>query len=97
MKYFFWLSALAYVFVYFYAAWVYEDFTMPVAIFFFVLFVGFVYWRYKRHIAHQALQQSQTTTDNPAAVDRPELSLWRSPLPYIAVIALVVIIIGFQL
>lgn len=95
MKYFFWLGISAYVFLYFFAAWVYDDFSMPVAIALFVMMVAFVYWRYQRHLQLQAELLSQ---DSPPAVrpaNRPTLSIWHSPIPYVAVFAIVVIMLGF--
>lgn len=97
MKYFFWLSALLYVAVYFYAAWIYDGFSMPVAIIIFVLVFGFCYWRYKRHIAAAAQQQLTQQTSSAAPIDRPTLSFWRSPIPYIAVLGAVAIVIAVRL
>lgn len=100
MKYFFWLGVLAYVFVYFYAAWVYEGFSMPLAIFIFVALVGFVYWRYKRHIVHQAQQQAEQhlQAQNPTKSTPPKsLSVWSSPLPYMLVLAAIVVYAVLQI
>lgn len=96
MKYFFWLSAALYVAVYFYAAWIYDGFSMPVAIIIFAMVVGFFYWRYKRYQTVQAEQKlaSHSTSNH---IDRKPLSLWRSPIPYIGIAALVVIFIGMRL
>lgn len=94
MKYFFWLGVLAYVFVYFYAAWVYEGFSMPLAIVIFVLLVSFVYWRYKRHIELQAQQQAQQhlQAQSPTKSEPPKnLSIWSSPLPYMAILVIIVV------
>lgn len=97
MKYFFWLSGAAYVFVYFYAAWIYDGFSIPVAIFFFALFVIFIYWRYQRFKAQEAQQQLEPQTTSMGNVNIKPLSLWRSPIPYIGVVAVVVIIVGMRL
>ncbi|MFC4699234.1 hypothetical protein ACFO4O_03565 [Glaciecola siphonariae] len=97
MKYFFWLSGLAYVFVYFYAAWIYDGFSMPVAIIVFLLSAAFVYWRYKRHLADEAQLQSQIQNRAVDQASRKPMSIWRSPFPYVGIIALIAIVVGFQI
>lgn len=97
MKYFFWLSSLAYVFVYFYAAWIYDGFPMPVAIIGFIVFVGFIYWRYKRHLVLQAELEQKPHSEGIAHAPTKPLSIWRSPVPYVGAIALIALFIGFQL
>jgi membrane protein implicated in regulation of membrane protease activity len=94
MKYFFWLSAALYVAVYFYAAWIYDGFSMPLAIFIFILVVGFFYWRYKRYVEVQAKQQSEPELFQHSPMQRQEMSFWRSPIPYVGILALVIIFVA---
>lgn len=91
------MSGALYVAVYFYAAWIYDGFSMPVAIIVFVMVTGFCYWQYRRYLEQEAKHHSQPQTTSPQQVSRPTLSFWRSPLPYIAVAAVVVIVIGMRL
>ena len=97
MKHFFWLSAAAYVFLYFYAAWIYEGFSMTLAIAIFILVTGFFYWRHKRKAALQHSNAGDSSVQRPVNVDTQPLSLWRSPLPYIGIIAVMIILFGSQL
>lgn len=97
MKYFFWLSAALYVAVYFYAAWIYDGFSMPLAIFIFLLVLAFFYWRYKRYLALQARQQLEPEAFKHSPMKRQTLSLWRSPVPYAGILALVVIVIAIRM
>lgn len=90
MKYFFWLGALAYVFVYFYAAWTYEGFSMTLAIIIFVALLAFLYWRYQRHLVHLENQQAQPQVVKKSAPAK-NLSIWSSPLPYMLVLAIFVV------
>ena len=95
MKVFFWMGAATYVVLYFYTAYLYEGFSMTLAIILFVFAVAFFYWRRKRSIAIEA--EKSTSTAQYKHEEVPPLSVWQSPLPYIAVIALIVLVIGFQL
>jgi Ca2+/Na+ antiporter len=95
MKYFFWLSAAAYVVLYFYTAYIYEGFSMTLAIVLFVVFVAFLYWRHKRNEANKK-QQAQMNIQH-SHEEVPPLSVWQSPLPYVALLAAIVLLVGFQL
>lgn len=97
MKYFFWLSATAYVVLYFLTAWIYEGFGMPLAIFIFVLVTAFIYWQYKRKVAHEAKLRLQPVTSNHLQTDTRPLSLWQSPIPYIGIASVIIIYVGSRL
>ncbi|WP_395340417.1 hypothetical protein PN836_016820 [Ningiella sp. W23] len=103
MKYFFYLSIAPYAFVYFYAAWIYDGFSMPVAIVGFIVSVGLFYYLYKAHMRRAEQQQIEARARAESAVaqthsaDRNSLSLWKSPLPYIGLLALLAIYFGFKL
>jgi MFS superfamily sulfate permease-like transporter len=97
MKYFFWLSAFTYVVLYFYTAWIYEGFSMTLAIIIFVLVTAFFYWRHKRKVALQAKLQSQPQTSNHSLVNTRPLSFWQTPIPYVGIAAVVIILVGFRL
>lgn len=97
MKHFFWLSAAAYVFLYFYAAWIYDGFSMTLAIALFLLVSGFFYWRHKRKMALQAADTQVSQPEVNATVNTQPISLWRSPLPYIGIAAVIIIFVGTQL
>ena len=94
MKQFFWLSAGAYVFLYFYAAYIYEGFSMTLAIVLFVGVCGFFFWRHKRKGAKTAVSTPVQAVNNS---DTKPLSLWHSPLPYIGILAIGLIGIGIWL
>lgn len=97
MKHFFWLSAAAYVFLYFYAAWIYEGFSMTLAIVIFVLVAAFFYWRHKRKLTARSNDKPSVDVKLQAAEYTQPLSLWRSPLPYIGIVALLIMFVGSQL
>lgn len=97
MKHFFWLSAAAYVFLYFYAAWIYEGFSMTLAIVIFVLVIAFFYWRHKRKLTARSNGKPSVDVKLQAAEYTQPLSLWRSPLPYIGIVALLIMFVGSQL
>ena len=94
MKHFFWLSAAAYVVLYFYAAYIYDGFSMTLAIAIFVAVCGLLYWQNKRKA-----QDAETVSrvDNKVSINTKPLSIWSSPLPYIGIAAVVVLIIGMRL
>jgi hypothetical protein len=97
MKHFFWLSAAAYVFLYFYAAWIYEGFSMTLAIVIFVLVTAFFYWRHKRKLTASIDGKKMVDVKVQVAEYTQPLSLWRSPLPYIGIVALLIMFVVSQL
>lgn len=97
MKHFFWLSAAAYIVLYFYAAWIYEGFSMTLAILIFLVVSGLIYWRHKRKIAIQAERSENFEPHQPIPINTKPLSLWRSPLPYIGLVAVVIVVFWTQL
>ena len=97
MKHFFWLSVAAYVFLYFYAAWLYDGFSMTLAISLFVAVVGFLSWRHRRKLAKNTESNVQTDPTTQISIDTQPLSLWHSPLPYIGIIAVIAIVFIMRL
>lgn len=89
MKEFFWAIIAAYVFLYFYAAWLYDGFSIYLALGLFVLLVGQVYW-WKKRKANQQVQSEEPAV----VVEKPDatpISVWRSPLPYMLILGIIVI------
>ncbi|WP_100643079.1 hypothetical protein [Alteromonas facilis] len=99
MKVFLWFVGFAYVFLYFYAAWIYEGFDMWLAILIFATVTGLIIYSRKRS-ARRAAAENEHAAEAGSDVIQSEpaapLSLWRSPLPYM-VMLLAGIIIGSML
>ncbi|WP_100656601.1 hypothetical protein [Alteromonas flava] len=94
MKVFFWLSGAAYVFLYFWAAYIYEGFDMWLAIALFVATLAMVYWQRKRSQRRQSLLMDTAPVNQsvePNQTPQP-LSLWSSPLPYMLILVTVILV-----
>ncbi|WP_026377409.1 hypothetical protein [Aestuariibacter salexigens] len=91
MRVFFWASVLTYLFLYFWAAYLYEGFDMGLAILIAVVFFAALgVWLKRRKAQPQEVAQPVGRD----ADDTKPLSIWQSPLPYM-VIAIAVFITVF--
>ena len=92
MKEFFWAIIAIYVLLYFYAAWLYEGFNLAFATGLFLLVCGHLFWWRKRKNTQRDDEQGDgDSLQTVASPDVSPLSIWRSPLPYMVIIAIVVI------
>lgn len=90
MQWFFWAIVVAYIFLYFFAAYLYDGFSFPMAIGLFGL-IGFgVYWQRRKNKVVPDEPQPAPVNHAPAE----PLSIWQSPIPYMGVLA-VCVLVGF--
>lgn len=90
MKEFFWAVIAAYVILYFYAAWLYDGFSIYLAVGLFAMLIGHLYWWKKRKA-----KQSGGAHEQEQVVEKPDatpISVWRSPIPYMLILGLVIVV-----
>ncbi len=97
MKEFFWAVVAAYVFLYFYAAWLYDGFSVYLAVSLFVALIANIYWLKKRKAKRAEQVPESVASPPPIKVDTKPLSLWRSPLPYMLIFVAVVLFTAVKL
>lgn len=93
MKEFFWAVVAAYVFLYFYAAWLYDGFSVYLAVSLFVALIAHIWWLKKRKSKRQEAQEEAPIAPQPKP-DTSPVSLWYSPLPYMVILAVAAIVGG---
>ncbi|MDM7859519.1 hypothetical protein QTP81_02725 [Alteromonas sp. ASW11-36] len=97
MKEFFWAVVAAYVFLYFYAAWLYDGFSVYLAVSLFIALVANIYWLKRRKDKHTKQVSETAESAPPIKVDTQPISLWRSPLPYMGILIIAVVLIVINL
>lgn len=79
MRGFFWIIIAIYVFLYFYAVWLYEEFSIWMALAI-VIAIGLqVYFMKKRKEVLAEQEQA------PVKVEMKPLSFWKSPFPFLGI------------
>ena len=93
MKEFFWAVVAAYVFLYFYAAWLYDGFSVYLAVSLFIALILHVLWLKKRKAKQQQSEEEKPQVAPPRP-DTTPMSVWHSPLPYMVILAIAAIMGG---
>ncbi len=79
MRGFFWIIIAIYVFLYFYAVWLYDEFSIWMALAIIVAIGTQIYFvRKRKEVLGDEVAQ-------PVRVETKPMSIWQSPFPYIGV------------